>query len=415
MRDVLFLSYFFPPMGGGAVLRALKFARYLPAFGWRPLVIAGTGPYQVRDEGLRAEIPAEAIVRWAGKRVSADPPRGRRRSICARAWARIATPLRRRFSFPDAYSFFMAPATRAARELSAAHPVRAVFSTAPPFSSHVVAARLAAGAGLPLVLDYRDAWADNPFQRASSPSFAARTRKLEDEVLAAAAGVVCVTEGMAAHYRGRAVGKPVIFIPNGYDEADFNDTAAAAGGPFTVVYAGQFYAGRMPWSFLEAAGRFARARHLGPGEIKIRFLGPIGPSVLGPARAYGVTVEAAGVVGHREAVAAMTAADVNLLIIGGHTGAEATLTGKIFEYLRAGRPILALAPPEGEAAALVRRFNAGVVVPPDDVTAAACALERLYDARAPRRFAFLPELTRFERRSLTAELAAFLNDVIAAS
>ena len=107
----------------------------------------------------------------------------------------------------------------------------------------------------------------------------------------------------------------------------------------------------------------------------------------------------------------MRAADVNLLIIGAQPGAGATLTGKIFEYLRAGRPILAFVPPDGEAAALVREFDAGVVLEPDDAEAAEAALARLYDDRPTASRAAPAGLARFERRNLAAELAALFDDV----
>lgn len=408
-------------MGGGAVLRALKFAKYLPEFGWRPLVVAGAGGYHVRDESLTTEVGAAALVRRVGPRRILGrgaggggdyrPPSG---NVAARGARRLSRGVRRLVSFPDIYSWFGRPAYDEARRLLAAHDVEVIFSTAPPYTSHVVASRLAREAGVPLVLDYRDAWADNPFDKAPTPWHRRRTARAEAAVLGAAEAVVAVTEGMAASYRRRLPGgKRVALIPNGYDEEDFGEDIPAAAGSFAVAYSGQLYGNRMPWTFLAAAARFARRRGLGTGEFVARFAGPVGRKVLARAATSGIRVEALGVLGHREAVRVMRAADANLLIIGASPGAGTTLTGKIFEYLRAGRPILALVPPEGEAAALVREFDAGVVVSPDDVDGAAAALEAFYDGRgrAPRPAA--AGLERFERRRLTAELAGLFDDVAA--
>jgi glycosyltransferase involved in cell wall biosynthesis len=334
--------------------------------------------------------------------------------LAARAARRLSRGARRLFSFPDIYSWFGRPAYHEARRLLAEYDAKVVFSTAPPYTSHVVAARLAREAGLPLVLDYRDAWSDNPFDRPPTPLHRRRAARAEGAVLGAAEAAVAVTEGMAASYRRRlAADKPVVVITNGYDEEDFIEEVPAAGGPFAAAYSGQLYGSRMPWTFLEAASRFARRCGLGAGEFVVRFAGPVGRKVMTRAKASGVRVEALGVLGHRDAVRAMRAADANVLIIGSAPGAEATLTGKIFEYLRAGRPILALVPPHGEAAALVREFDAGVVVSPEDAEGAAAALEAFYDGRggAPRPAA--AGLERFERRRLTAELAALLDDVAA--
>lgn len=419
MRDALFLSYFFPPMGGGAVLRALKFVKYLPAFGWRPLVVAGAGGYHAYDPTLLDEVPAEADVVWAGRerdfedaaevaRAFASGQPGLLAKVCRKA----AQKARRFFSFPDAYGWFAGPALRAARRLLEGRRPETVFSTAPPFTCHVAAAALAREAGVPLVLDYRDAWTDNPFTIFPTPFHRRRARRVEDELLAAASAVTAVTAGMAETFRRRVgASAPVRFIPNGYDEADFAEAAPAPVGPFTAAYAGQLYPGRMPWTFLEAASAFAEARGLGPGDFRVLFLGPMPRAVRAGLDRFGIRAEATGLLSHGDAVRAMRAAGANLLIIGSQPGAGATLTGKIFEYFRAGRPILALVPPDGEAAALVREFGAGIVVEPDDAAGAEAALAKLYDERPAAERAVPPGLARFERRGLTAELAALFDHV----
>lgn len=419
MRDVLFLSYFFPPMGGGAVLRALKFVKYLPAFAWRPLVVAGAGGYHAYDASLLEQLPAEAEAIWADRRRDfedgAEVARAfarRRPGFFAKAGRKAALTARRFFSFPDAYAGFAGPATRAARRLLQRSPVKLIFSTAPPFTSHVAAAALAREVGVPLILDYRDAWTDNPFAAFPTAFHRRRARRAEGRVLAQAAAVVAVTSGMADAFRRRLGGDvPVRFVPNGYDEADFGEREVAPAGPFTAAYAGQFYPGRMPWTFLEAASAFAEKRGLAAGDFRVLFLGPMPRAVRAGMDRYGVRVEATGLLSHGDAVRAVRAADVNLLIIGSQPGAGATLTGKIFEYLRAGRPILALVPPDGEAAALVREFDAGAVVEPDDARGAEAALARLYDGRSTAARAVPAGLTRFERRNLAAQLAALFDDV----
>jgi glycosyltransferase involved in cell wall biosynthesis len=419
MRNLIFISYFFPPMGGGAVLRALKFVKYLPAFGWRPLVVAGAGGYHAYDASLLEELPAEAEVTWAGRRRdfdAADIARtlARPRSgFLAKVGRRAALKGRGFFSFPDVYAWFAGPARRAARRFLERYPVELIFSTAPPYTSHVAAAQLAAEAGVPSVADYRDAWTDNPFTAFPTGLHRRRARRAEDRVLERAAAVVAVTEGMAGDFLSRVgADVPVRFVPNGYDEADFAEPEVVPGGPFTVAYAGQFYPGRMPWTFLRAASALVERRDLGPGDFRVLFLGPMPRAVRAGMDKYGVRVEATGLLSHREAVRAVRAADVNLIIIGSRPGAGATLTGKIFEYLRAGRPVLALVPRDGEAAALVEEFDAGAVVAPDDVAGAEAALARLYDDRGAVSRPCPQALRRFERRRLTAELAALFDDVV---
>jgi len=335
--------------------------------------------------------------------------------VWGRAWRRVVRG-RRRSAFPDEYATWGDAAARAALAAAADFDVRVVISTAPPYSSHVAASRVARELGVPLVLDYRDAWVDNPFRQWEDDVRKERERRLEEEVLAAAAAVVVVTEGMAASYRGRLdAGRETVVITNGFDEQDFADPSPVAGeGPFEVVYAGQFYEGRMPWSFLEALRLYGERGNGRREGIKATFVGPVARGMAAEVLRFGVAVELTGPLSHRDTIAAIRRADVNLLIIGDRPGAAATLTGKVFEYLRAGKPILALVPPEGEAARLVRRVNGGLVVPPSDPAAIADALGVLVaGGKKPTSPPPADVLAEYERSRLTGKLAALLDRVTA--
>jgi len=430
MREVLLISYFFPPAGGGGVIRALKLAKYLPEFGYTPVVLAADDPRRAdRDPALLEQIPpcvrvyrvpvADPFAKLAGayktfrsRKWGANVGRevkGVRESFGAR--------LRRAFSFPDPQFHFRRPALSAFFRIPDVYRLRAIISTAPPYTSHSLGARLSRITRLPLVLDYRDAWTYNPFGGAPTLFHAAGWRLAEQRVLSAASAVVTVTDAMADDYRRRFRSEaPVFTIPNGYDEADFDGVVPERRGKFTVVYAGKLYEGRDPATFLEGVRRGIASGAFGAGDIEIRFVGAAPDGATAAVKASGLPVVTRNNVSHREAVSEIISAHASLLIIGGGPAMGTTLTGKIFEYLRAGRPIIAMVPPDGAAARLIAETEGGYVIRPDDADGAAAVLTELYDKYRRRELdepkTPSPALKRYDRREVAGAFAGLLDSLI---
>lgn len=440
---LLLVAHHFPPMGGAGVQRALKFARYLGEHGVEVTVLAGDDPGYLQDASLLAELPSavavhrvahrtalQRLLAWRGRAApGAAPAAGggdaRLRDALLAAWAAV--------QWPDERGGWARAALASGRRLLGAQRFDLVMSSAPPFAAHALARRLAREAGLPWVADYRDLWADNPGYAA--PRWRrALDRRIEARWLRDAAGVVAVTPSwqrrFAARLAASAPACPVVWIPNGYDEADFPASAApvapvapVADGVLRLVHAGSFYGPRDPASLLAALDR-CLAQHAGAPRLRLRLVGAVGSrfdaALAGfDARHPGV-VERVPYVPHAQALAEMRAADALLLVVGaagraarlGDTRAvvAGTLPGKLFEYLRAGPPVLLLGDPQGDAAALLRAHGRGWIADETDPAAIAATLQRMLDAPPPA----LPaaaDPARFERRALAGELAAFLRAV----
>lgn len=447
---ILQIAYYFPPMGGAGVQRGLKFARFLPLHGVQPVVLACDDPHYVRDETLLAEVPPGLEVH----RVPHSPWLARlaaRRRAAAPAVAPVAAPaapgaadaLKRRLrdivlrsvhtlQWPDDAAPWARQALAVAREVLRRHaasgaPIEAVFSSAPPPSAHWLGERIAREAGLPWVADHRDLWTDNPAYDA--PAWrAALDRRLEQRWLQRAAAVVTVTpswrELLAAR---RPAGAPVAFIPNGYDEDDFAGLPARPREPgvFTLVHTGTFYGPRDPAGLLGGVERYlqaAAAARDGRPRLRVRLVGNMGARFAAAVAAFGQqhpgVVETVPYLPHREALAELVAADALVLVVGGGRGPAVSgwLPGKIFEYLRAGQPVLTLGDPAGDAAQLIARHGRGVVADPDDAGAIAAALDALVRGRAAATIAAheAPSAVRsFERRVLAGQLAEVLRDAVA--
>lgn len=421
---ILLLSYYYPPMGGAGVQRALKFSRYLGAEGVQATVLAGLDPGYTRDESLMAEIPPEVRVervehtpllqRLVRRRAPAAAPATAGPAAARPAWRDAALAAWTSLQWPDDKAGWARRAHAQARRLVREQGLELILSSAPPMSSHRLAARLSRELGLPWVADWRDLWTDNPGYAA--PAWRrGLDRSLEARWLASAAGVITVTptlQRVLAARLGRR--SEVALIPNGYDEADFQavEPAPAEPGTFRVVHAGTLYGHQSPLPLLLAADRVLTAQPALAQRLRLRLVGLVGARFETMLAEFdsvhpGV-LERSGYVEHHQAVAQMLGADLLLLIIGGGTAARGVLSGKVFEYLRARRPVLMIGPADGDAAQLLRAHAASRVAEEGDVAGIAAALSAaLAGGFGAVPSGAAPEL--FERRALTAQLAVFLH------
>lgn len=426
---LLQIAYYYPPMGGAGVQRSLKFSKYLGDFGVQPVVLAAHDPDYTADASLLAEIPAgvpvhrlehrallQRVVAWRARRRGARAaPVAAAAAVpaTASAWRTRALSAYASVQFPDDKAGWARQAFALGRRLVRDEGIELILSSAPPMSSHALAARLSHACGIPWVADYRDLWTDNPAYAA--PAWR-RTldRRTEAQWLRIAAGVVTVTPTLQRLLAQRLpAGRPVALIPNGYDEADFVsvEPVPRETGHCRVVHAGTLYGHQSPQALLDAAeGLLVREPALA-ARLRLRFVGLVGerfePLLERFAARFPGVLERTGFVEHHRAVAEMLAADLLLLIIGGGAAARGVLSGKVFEYLRVGRPVLLIGPADGDAAALLRAHARCAVAEEGDRAGIADALAAALAGREPA----LPAGAApagYERRVLTGELAAFL-------
>jgi glycosyltransferase involved in cell wall biosynthesis len=429
MKRVLVIAYHFPPSGGGPVLRVTKLVKYLGAFGWQPTVLAATPPAEgVQDASLLEEIPSEVRV----LHVPAPSLSNRLRK------ARAGRGLLRLLWGADVWGPWRRRALRAATSLVEGGSYDALLTT-DPVTCHLVGLRLHRRTGIPWVVDIRDLWTQSFTYRPLSWMHGKWDERLESAILHGAGAIVCVTRGYVerlASLYPRVSGR-LCFVPNGFDEADFQSCPPPAGDTFTLLHAGQLYdftlaarpkgwrrlleplvtgpgeplAVRSVESLARGLSEFLAAHPAARNHLRLEFLGAIPPSQARLLDACGLAdvVSFSGHVSHREAVGRMCSSQVLLLIQDG-AGSEIVVPGKLYEYLRSGRPILALMR-EGEATALLRQAKGGHVATPTDAGAVAKSLEDLHAAwiagtattRTSSGF-----LEAYERKTLASRMAGVL-------
>lgn len=411
-RAVLMIAYYFPPIGGPGVFRPLKFVKYLPRCGWRPLVVAGgrNDPDFKDDPGLLGDVPPEAVV----ERVDFPwdtPWRRLRQWLYAHRLGRIGHALECAFDFPCRFREWTARAEAVAERLIVAHRPEVLWVTAPPFSSLVLGRRLAQRHGLPWIADCRDPWSTNDFLLDSMPRWMRRRhRRVERAVLRAADCVVCTNEGLERELARVLDPGRVVVLPNGYDAGDFQDFGPppAPGDRVRLVHVGATYGEYGPQPLREALAEAARTRDPLLGAVELSFVGGthVAFDGLDPLK---VVIEPR--IGHDEALKRMRDAQV-LFLAWSSSWLSTTISGKLYEYLATGRPVLAIVPPGCAAAEVVRRSGAGRVADPDRPEEILDALRRCVRVARGEEAPFARDeayVRSFSREQLTRRLAGLLD------
>ncbi len=414
MPALLIVSYWFPPAVGAAAQRVHAFAKYLARLGWDVHVLTADRPHAVADAGVTLHVADDPLAETETPFADYDP---RVRP------GRTAATLRD-LVFPDRFVHWHKAAIRAGRATARTHRFDALLVSFPPASAVMAALEISRRAGIPLVLDVRDRWLGPGGYDPAAPAARQRHAALERAAVCSAASIVTVSDALAdavvlEHGMRR---DRVWVIPNGYepDESDAGAgsvTQRASAGDsnrFTIAHVGTVIARNRPELFLEALRRLYERGAL--GGMRFIFVGNLSPSYVASLGLSDV-IETTGLVSRAEATRRMREADALLLLTGAYVG-QWGYSAKLFEYLRAGRPIACVEEtPGSNDRALLEALDAErcAFAPMADDSAILEALSRAREIarRAGGRLPVPPGLKRFSREPLTGELAEKLRGLVA--
>lgn len=409
VRRVLMIAFHFPPMrGSSGAQRTLNFCRNLPRHGWEPRVLtvnAAAHP-EVSDDQLSA-IPDDVVVRRAP-------------ALDAARHAAIAGRYPRWLADPDRWATWWLTAVPAAlREIRRWRP-DVIWSTFPIATAHRIAATLELLGGRPWVADFRDSMTEEEFP--ADPRTRAAFRRIEQRTVDRATRVVFTTPGtleMYAKRYPRIARERWACIANGYSEEDFNAAAALPAaarkrtGQLVLLHSGLLYPiERNPAAFLGALAQLQRSGRVAAAQVKVVLRATGHDQVLTELiRAAGVEelVELKPPIPYREALAEMMSADGLLIFQAANCNHQ--IPAKLYEYLRAGRPILALTDAAGDTARTLRTAGIGTIAPLDQADAIRETFEQflvtLRAGRAPRPNTSV--VASYSRAAQSAELSALLD------
>jgi glycosyltransferase involved in cell wall biosynthesis len=412
-RRVLMIAFHFPPQrGSSGVQRTLKFSRYLGASGWQPLVLsAHPRAYANKGDDQLRDVPAEVVVKRAFALDSS-----RHLAVKGRYLGALA--------LPDRWISWLFGAVPAGLRMVRQYRPQVIWSTYPIATAHLIGLAMHRLTGLPWVADLRDPMTDVNYP----PNRATRTayRWVEAQTVRHASRVVFTTPGAVATYRARYPQLPperFALIENGYDEENFSDAEGLAApqpgssGPLLLLHSGIIYPSeRDPVPFFEALAALLREGRIGPATLQVRLRAAVHDDYLNAlisSHGIGSIVTLAPHVPYREALTEMLSADALLVLQGSNCNAQ--IPAKIYEYLRARRPILGLTDPAGDTAATLRQAGIDSIGPLDSRDAIMETLMRFIshvnDGTAPLP---APEVVLANsRRSRAAQLGALLDEVAA--
>ena len=380
MNRVLIITYYWPPSGGAGVQRWLKFSKYLPASGWEPVILTidtAYASYPAIDNTLEKEIAPDMKVfktratdwfRIYGK--SKVPSAGFARNSSDSFRAKISRFIRGNFFIPDPRRGWNKYAFRKACEIIGKEDIKHIITTSPPHSTQLIGLRLKKRyPSVRWLADLRDPWTEIYYYDKFYPCLPARMldRHYEKAVLRKADSIITVGPSLKKAFieNSRVAGDKIEVITNGYDEKDFEGLKAEKPVRLTITYMGTISESYPVEGLVEAL----KELQLSGTDFLLRITGEI-PSNLRkrieqdiPSSSLLVTAY----LDHNLALQSILSSTVVVLIIPDHKSNKGILTGKIFEYMASGVPVLCLGPVDGDAAGLISRAKAGAIFSYNDV------------------------------------------------
>lgn len=404
------VAYHFPPLAGSSgIQRTLRFAQHLPRLGWQPLVLS-TQPraYERVSEDLLSELPDDLVVRRAFALDTA-----RHLTFFGRYLGAMARP--------DRWVSWRFDGVRQGLKMIREFKPEVIWSTYPIATAHLIAAELHRKSGIPWIADFRDPMAQEGYP--ADPLVWQSFRALEIEAAKHAEYCVFTTPGAAEEYRAKNPGAHArtVVVENGYDEESFLKAFAAGAdlpapkvgeaGPLVMLHSGIVYPSeRDPTQFFVALGRLRREGVINSADLKVRFRAAVHDDLLRSlADEHGVQdlVELCPPIPYREALREMLSVDGLLVMQASNCNAQ--IPAKVYEYLRADRPILALTDAVGDTAGVLRAAGLPDIVRLDSADEIAAALPPILQrwragSAARPQAAAVRQASRFGRAEQLAEL-----------
>jgi glycosyltransferase involved in cell wall biosynthesis len=374
MQKVLIVTYYWPPGSGAGVQRWLKFSKYLPEYGWVPVILTvdpDFAAYPALDQSLAEEVPKDLIVhktratdwfRLYRKDKSRIPSSGFATNEGKSFSDRITRFIRGNFFIPDPRKGWNKFAFREACSIISAEKITHLITTSPPHSTQLIGLKLKKRfPGIKWIADLRDPWTEIYYYDQFYPTPIARKidSALELNVLKSADKIITVGISLADLFQQKVPALKGKFevVSNGYDAEDFSGLTASTPAIFTISYIGTLPDSYPVSGFLKALD-VLREKGI---DHKLRFTGFVSQNqkrlIFSVAGESGT--EFIPYVSHARAIAHMLNSSALLIIIPDHKSNKSIITGKLFEYLASSKPVICLGPSDGDAARIIEDCGHG--------------------------------------------------------
>ncbi|MCB7480398.1 glycosyltransferase family 4 protein [Christiangramia sediminis] len=427
MKKVLIITYYWPPSGGPGVQRWLKFVKYLRGYGIEAVVYVPENPsYPIIDKSLEEEIPEG--IRVIRKKIF-EPysiagifSKKDTETISAgiiqkeenqSALQKAMLYIRGNYFIPDARKFWISPSVKfLKKEIEDGH-YHAIITTGPPHSLHLIGLKLKQALAVKWIADFRDPWTQIGYHEKLKLNDSSRKKheKLEEQVLNAADHIITTSFTTKEEFSSKT-SQPVTVITNGFDtEINRNNSTKKQ---FEIAHIGSLLSGRNPDSLWKALQELIKNNKDFKDYFRLRLAGKVSDEVLGSIRKYDLQhfLENEGYVNHARAVKLQREASVLLLLEIDSEETRGIIPGKIFEYLAANKPILAIGPKNWDAEKIISKTNAGKVFSYADASEIKHHIESLFRKYLKNeQMSTSHNLEQYHRKSLTEDLANLIKQV----
>lgn len=415
MKKIMIIAYFFPPSGGGGVQRTSKFVKYLYRLGYKPIVVtANDEAYNLHDCSLLEDINKDINIYRIKKRKDLFIKLGTKK-----------VNLNNLICIPDGTLFWHCKAGSVVKSLVKQYRIDMIYTTVGPYSTHLLGMFLKKSLKIKWIADFRDEWTTHPQYITNKLIYYNKLRVfieswLERKVCEQADAIITISDKMTDNImkKNKVDRSKFHVIPNGFDDEDFDEIKVDSidNSIFTISYTGSFHGYCKPTNFLVALRHLIDEGKIDEGKIIVNFAGNHSEWI----KQYVNDLELDGIVNicnyvdHKESIKILKKSDALLLIIPTAPNSDSIYTGKIFEYIRAQKPILALIPPDGIAADLLRRTKTGYICDNDNINEIQKNIldlyQLFYNSCMTHEFNNL-EINVYSRENLTKELIKVINDI----
>ena len=423
-KKVLIITYYWPPAGGSGVQRWLKFSKYLRDFEIEPVIYTIDNPsYPILDKSSESEIPKDLEIL---KQAIFEPNSmlsffGRNNKKESAGFlnpnptflGKIVQYIRANYFIPDARKFWIQPSVNFLSNYLEKNHIDAIITTGPPHSMHIIGLELKKKLGIKWISDFRDPWTEiDYFQQLPLTKKATKKHQdLEQEVLIKSDMVVVVGETMKEKFLQHT--KRIEVLTNGFDTIEDLSTQKLD-EKFSITHVGLMNSDRNPTILWEVLNEISNTNLNFKNDLRIKLIGKLDDAVIQDLKVFDHnTIETIPYLDHKDISKYQASSQILLLSINEVPSAKGIITGKIFEYLQAKRPILAIGPEDGDAAMILKNTNAGTIVGFKNKTALKATILNLYkDYKEGVLFVKSINIEQYHRKNITSQLAEVIKKVV---
>jgi glycosyltransferase involved in cell wall biosynthesis len=432
VKKVLIITYYWPPTGGAGVQRWLKFSKYFRQFGWEPVIYTPSNPdFPINDETLLKDIPNDLTV----LKTQITEPYDIYRKIMRKKKTETVNQgflsegkentlmqsamiwVRGNFFIPDARKFWIKPSISYLSDYIIKNKIDAIISTGPPHSMHLIAMGLKRKFNLPWIADFRDPWTQIDFySQLKLSSFADnKHKKLEHQVLTQADKVVTISPSCGKDLE-KLGNRKVDVITNGFDTDDFKfDSELKLLDGFLFHHIGALNKDRNPYTLWKVLGDLCKEMSDFKKDLIIKFTGKTDAIAFESLKQNDIldNAQKTDYLTHSEVVKLMVQSPVLLLALNNTPNNAGVLSGKLFEYLAAKRPIFGIGLPDADAAAILKSTKAGTMVHFNDYEGTKKAVVELYQKyKTNQLFIYSSSIDNYSRENCAKDYSELLNEIL---